>query len=246
MCGLVAASAVCGICGQAGHNRLTCPRANEQQQQQQQYHCAVCGEVGHNERTCTAHAAEPMAGRQQRCSICQQPGHNAATHDRHVAAAAAAAEGAASEDEHVGGGGQRESTQDIVRELEAARAGAAGQHVEGERQQPIRVMRRPCIPHQTCLHPLCYPIAICIFQSMLGLMFANGHLPLTTLCLSLLLDGFRTLGAGFLFPLLPMHLGRATFILICPLLFPMLLRWCKHWQLHFSSTSHQLHGARHG
>lgn len=65
----------CSICGEIGHNKLSCPSATDAMPRKNTVTCSQCGQPGHNSRSCPVKPRSTTVT----CSQCGRDGHNCRT-----------------------------------------------------------------------------------------------------------------------------------------------------------------------
>lgn len=65
----------CSICGEIGHNKLSCPAASGAMPRKNTVTCSQCGQPGHNSRSCPVKPRSTTVT----CSQCGRDGHNCRT-----------------------------------------------------------------------------------------------------------------------------------------------------------------------
>jgi hypothetical protein len=65
----------CSICGEIGHNKLSCPTAPDAMPRKNTVTCSQCGQPGHNSRSCPVKPRSTTVT----CSQCGRDGHNCRT-----------------------------------------------------------------------------------------------------------------------------------------------------------------------
>jgi hypothetical protein len=65
----------CSICGEIGHNKLSCPSALDVMPRKNTVTCSQCGQPGHNSRSCPVKPRSTTVT----CSQCGRDGHNCRT-----------------------------------------------------------------------------------------------------------------------------------------------------------------------
>lgn len=67
----------CSICGEVGHNKLTCPHVQNSKDMPRKntVTCSQCGKPGHNSRSCPVRPRSTTVT----CSLCGRDGHNCRT-----------------------------------------------------------------------------------------------------------------------------------------------------------------------